>query len=71
MKKQETYKNLKTFMESGEYLHKRTLIQQEINNYPVKIDYSCFKKTIEEKVKLANEKLKYKQRIKKEGESSL
>lgn len=52
--------NIKKFMESEEYVQKNKKLKEDINSFPLKIDYSCFKKTPQEKNLLAQAKYDYK-----------
>lgn len=55
--------------ETNEYIERRASINKEINSHQVKIDRTCFKKTLEEKVFLSNEKRLYKQNLVEEYQS--
>lgn len=51
---------LKDFIDSEEYILRNKKLQEEINAFPVNIDYSCFKKTPQEKMELKELKANYK-----------
>lgn len=44
--------NIKAWLDSPAYEEQKGVVKREVNRYPVKIDYKCFEKTPEEKLKL-------------------
>lgn len=52
--------NIKRWLESEAYEKKKAEVIREINSNRLVIDYSVFKKTPEERMKLANMKADYK-----------
>lgn len=52
--------NLRRFLQSDTYYQKRAQLHYEINSRKLIIDRLAFRKSVEEKVKLANAKAKYK-----------
>lgn len=60
--------SMKKWLESDQYEAQRAIIQREVNSRRLQIDRSCFRKTIQERISLANMKRKYKERIRLENE---
>lgn len=60
-----SFNDIKKFMETKLYREKREELFKEINNRPVVIDRSVFKKGPKEKVKALNSKIEWKREMKK------
>lgn len=50
------------WQESDVYEQRRQVIRNEVNSYPFIINYNCFKKTLEERDRLLQDKQDFKDR---------
>lgn len=60
--------SVKKWLESDQYADQREIIRKEVNSRRLQIDRSCFRKTIAERIEIANMKRQYLERIRLENE---